>query len=126
MSTVRPSTRSTRSGNTSSRGAWPLGLILWDKTDQRPVSGYGPGARSGQPPRRSEAGRLPAYSLPECLWSHLTDLNNHVCRHVGPQRCLTNRLGAGGFVQTIRLLAVGAEEREQPLHADIGVDKFDL
>jgi len=53
-------------------------------------------------------------------------INNHVRWHVCPQRCLTNCFGAGSLVQTIRLLAVGAEEREQPLHADIGVDEFDL
>jgi len=51
-----------------------------------------------------------ARSLPEGLWSHFTDLNNDVCRHVGPPRCLANRFGAGSLVQTIRLLAVGAEE----------------
>src|SRR5262245_11589733 len=42
MSTVRSSTRSRRSGNTSLRGALPSGLSLWDNTEPSPVSGCCP------------------------------------------------------------------------------------
>src|SRR5262245_1139150 len=42
MSTVRSSTHSRRSGNTSSPGVLPSGLSLWDNTDPSSVSGYCP------------------------------------------------------------------------------------
>jgi len=52
-------------------------------------------------------------------------LDNHIRRDVQPSRRLTDHLGAGSLVQAVGLLFVGAEKREEPLDADVGIDLRD-
>jgi hypothetical protein len=66
------------------------------------------------------------YVIPAVLWICLGVavgiLDDHVCRDVQASCCFSYGLRTGGFVQAVGLLFIRAEEREQPLNADIGVD----
>src|SRR5215510_5089338 len=64
--------------------------------------------------------------LHEHLWPQFAHFDNFVCWDVQPLRRLANGLGIRSLIQAVSLLLVSAQEREQPLDADIGVDLGDL
>ena len=98
-----------------------LGLV--DRGSTPPACGI-----AGQGGGRSTRGTLPVLLclLHEHLWPQFAHLDDDIGRDVQPLCCLADGLGIRSLVQAVGLLLVGAQEREQPLDADIGIDLGDL